>query len=411
MGELLTHILQTTISIIILYAIYWVFLKKDTFFSLNRFYLLGALAFSVVIPFFKINFGLTETNATFVVFLETIQISADKIERSFFQNMDVYETILIVYITGASLFLIRLFFQLGQLTYFISRSDQTKLDKFRLIYHKKFYLPFSFFNLIFVNKEKLNENNFSDILVHEKAHSNQLHTLDLIFLELLTIFQWFNPIIWLYRSSIKEIHEYLADAEVLSNGADQKKYFELLLNHNLGYQINDLANNFQKSLIKKRMLMMKKQRSNPLSKFKVLTVVPAAILLTIVIAVSTADVLNASGSQSKESYKIYSVVDVMPGFGGDNSTLSNYLSTNIIYPKEAAKQGIQGRVYVSFVVEIDGSVSGVRILRGVNSLLDQEAVRVVEAMPKWTPGTVEGKAVRVEFNLPIQFKLEKKEDN
>lgn len=410
MSEFFTHILQTTISIIVLYFIYWLFLKKETFFSLNRFYLLGALMFSVWIPFFSIDLGTANSTTTFVVFLETIQISPEKIERSFFQNMDVYETISIVYIAGASLFSIRLLFQLLQLAYFISRSRIIKLDQYRLIYHEKFYLPFSFFNLIFVNTQKLNETDLTDILIHEKTHSKQWHTLDLLFLEVLTIFQWFNPIVWLYRSSIKEIHEYIADAKVISAGSDQKKYFELLLNQNLGYQINDLTNNFQKSLIKKRMLMMTKQKSNPLAKLKVLTFIPAAIVLMVVIAFSSADAINASESQTDNKSEIFQIVEEMPVFKGGEKALAKFLQANIKYPKNVVKKGgVQGRVYVTFVIETDGSVTNVKLVRGISRSLDKEALRVVKLTDgEWKPGYQKGKAVRVQFNLPVRFVLDGK---
>lgn len=102
---------------------------------------------------------------------------------------------------------------------------------------------------------------------------------------------------------------------------------------------------------------------------------------------------------------LFSVVEVMPQYPGGQIAMLKYIMENIKYPKQAMKKGIQGRVVVSFIVEKDGRVSNVRLLRSVESSLDKEAVRVVKSMPKWSPGKQNGKPVRVRFNVPVMFKL------
>ena len=102
---------------------------------------------------------------------------------------------------------------------------------------------------------------------------------------------------------------------------------------------------------------------------------------------------------------IFEVVETMPQFPNGMQGLMNYLQTNVHYPQEAEKQEIQGRVIMGFVIEKDGSISNVKVQRGAHPLLDKEAIRVVESMPKWKPGFQKGKAVRVKFCLPIHFKL------
>jgi TonB family protein len=100
---------------------------------------------------------------------------------------------------------------------------------------------------------------------------------------------------------------------------------------------------------------------------------------------------------------IFAVVEKMPEFPGGKKALMNYLKENIHYPEQAKKEGIHGRVFVNFIVEKDGSISGVKILRGIGHGCDEETVRVVRAMPKWVPGEQRGQKVRVSFNLPIKF--------
>ena len=112
-----------------------------------------------------------------------------------------------------------------------------------------------------------------------------------------------------------------------------------------------------------------------------------------------------STAQTKKNNMVYDVVEVMPQFPGGQTAMLKYIMENIKYPKQIMEEGIQGRVTVSFIVEKDGRVSNVRLLRSVQPLLDKEAVRVVKSMPKWSPGKQNGKPVRVRFNLPVMFKL------
>ena len=124
-------------------------------------------------------------------------------------------------------------------------------------------------------------------------------------------------------------------------------------------------------------------------------------LMTLVLLFS----FMTSTAQTKKSNMVYDVVEVMPQFPGGQIAMLKYIMENIKYPKQIMEEGIQGRVTVSFIVEKDGRVSNVRLLRSVQPSLDKEAIRVVKSMPKWTPGKHNGKPVRVRFNLPVMFKL------
>jgi protein TonB len=110
--------------------------------------------------------------------------------------------------------------------------------------------------------------------------------------------------------------------------------------------------------------------------------------------------------ESAEEAQIFMVVESMPEFPGGEPNLYKFLAENIKYPQMAKESGIQGRVFVTFVVERDGSVTDVRVLRGIGGGCDEEAIRVVKSMPKWTPGKQRGKSVRVQYNLPVKFTLQ-----
>ena len=107
-----------------------------------------------------------------------------------------------------------------------------------------------------------------------------------------------------------------------------------------------------------------------------------------------------------EEQEIFQVVESMPEFPGGEEARIQFLRDNIKYPQMARESGIQGTVYVTFVVEPDGRVTGVRVLRGIGGGCDEEAIRVVKAMPRWIPGKQRGKPVRVQFNMPIKFTLQ-----
>ena len=117
------------------------------------------------------------------------------------------------------------------------------------------------------------------------------------------------------------------------------------------------------------------------------------------------DYVPVEEEEEEEEAQIFTVVESMPDFPGGDEARIKYLNENIKYPQMARESGIQGRVFVTFVVEKDGSVTDVRVLRGIGGGCDEEAIRVIKNMPKWDAGKQRGKPVRVQFNMPILFKL------
>ena len=119
----------------------------------------------------------------------------------------------------------------------------------------------------------------------------------------------------------------------------------------------------------------------------------------------TLAVCSAQAQTTQQEEPVFDVCEVMPQFPGGMSEMMNYLSTNVRYPKEAQKEKIEGRSVVQFVVETDGSLSSFSVMKSSHPLLDAEALRVIKSMPKWTPGMQGGKCVRVQFALPVSFRL------
>ena len=418
MNNLFTYLLQSGISLAVLYIIYWLFLRKDTFFAINRFFLVLSVIFSLALPIFKITLPVQGINSGYVYLLEVIEITPDKLANSIYSHLNFYQVITVIYLTGAGIFLLRFFYRLIQIGLLLTKFGIMRKDGLNMVIINSNYSPFSFFNIIFLSNDIYNKGDIKKIITHEKIHVRQKHSFDLIILELLTIIQWFNPFIWFYKSSIKNIHEFLADEGVLSEGHSRKDYQELLLNQTFGIQVNGISNNFNHSLIKRRLIMMSKLKTNKIAMFKMAFVVPLSIILTMAISISIsekviaqdvdkgAEVKIVKAESSTQEEQVHRVVEQMPRFPGGDKARIKYLRENLKYPEEARKQGISGRVFISFVVEKDGEITNIKLLRGIGGGCDEEAMKTVSKMPLWEPGLQRGKPVRVQFNMPFSFKLD-----
>jgi TonB family protein len=438
MNTLPIYLAESSISLVLFYAVYWFFLRKETFFRVNRFYLLLMVLFSLCIPLIPFEWIIGGTSGGFVMLLEPVIISPDMVKQTMMNHLQLLEIGVVIYITGVALFLARFILQLVQL-FLIKRRSGTGLENGqKVVFVDRGYAPFSFFNLVFINKNVLKNESLAAILEHERVHINQLHSLDMILVEIATAVQWFNPIMWLTRREMKTIHEYLADDAVLQNGISRSSYQQMILDETMGVRVNGLTNNFNVSLLKKRIVMITKQKSNTWAKGKLFFALPALLLVLLIFSarsisntinpnaasdqsfnpihlITSVDPLpldkpeqkpeigNAPGDTAKE--KPFTRVEKMPEYQGGHDALVKFLVANIQYPAVAKQKKVQGTVYVSFVVKADGVVTNVKIKRGIGNGCDEEAMRVVKLMPKWVPGEQKGKPVDVQFVLPIQFKL------
>jgi len=443
MNNMIPYLLQSALTLMVLYTVYWLFLRKDTFFHINRFYLLLTLLLSLIIPLFDIRVFSNSPVSSMIILLDPVIITSEKIEKVRSAHLSWFEIAGIIYFTGVAIFTLRLMIQLIQLALIVRRNKITHQEGMNIVFVDRGYSPFSFFNMVFIRKEYYVDGKLTPVLAHEKVHIQQHHTLDLLLLEIVTIVQWFNPFAWFLGRSMKGIHEFLADAGVLKEGFLKKDYQTLILNEAMGLQVNNLTNNFNVSLIKNRILMMTKSRSGSWAVSKLLITLPAILCLGLIFSAGSPGTVFAQDQKKEEpkslggskgianpqdqdnktktaipastekmAFKepVFTVVEKMPGYPGGDEARIAFLGQNIKYPEQAKKNGVQGKVFVTFVVETDGSISNVKVLRGIGGGCDEEAVRVIKLMPKWSPGMQDGKAVRVQFNLPIRFTLSAKSD-
>ena len=302
--------------------------------------------------------------------------------------------------------------------------------------------PYSWMHDIMVSRRDIGTDG-RDILLHEMGHIRHAHSLDVIFTELFTVILWFNPVSWLMQYSLRQIHEYSADCTVLRSGADAREYQRLLIRKAAGTAFHSIANSFNHSNLKNRITMMLQNQTSKRAYAKSLSLLPVAACLLLVFSASgpaKADKVNENFPESQEIFSAvqpsspaveavtlpsgaqdpaaqsddpvpFKDVGEKPSFnGGDANDFSRWVCKNLVYPDAAKEAGISGRVTLKFVIETDGSVTGVEVLRGADSVLDKEAVRVVSSSPKWTPGKIDGKPVRVAYVFPVLFNLTGKAD-
>lgn len=280
MSDSLRYLLESGACLGIFYLIYWAFLKKETFFEFNRFFLMLSIPLSFIIPLLNI----TSPIRTSTVLGETYMAGpAAGTQGQLFSFSDI---LWFSFLIGAAFFLLRFALQLTQILLLIRKYGYHIYDGVKVVVTDTETAPFSFFNFLFISNSDITDHGFERILTHEMTHIKQYHSIDLLFMELLTIFQWFNPFVWPYKKSLKETHEYLADHAVIAQGCSRAKYQLLIFEQHVGLNMFEFTNNFSQSLIKRRITMMAKIKSNGRAKLKILLIFPVIALLVLAFAES-----------------------------------------------------------------------------------------------------------------------------
>lgn len=560
----LNYLLQTNLYLALFMGFYVLVLRNETFFRQNRIYLNTSIFLSFIIPFLSTGW------------FRDLFITQKVRETAVMPSRQIYEVMVVgnaedpvwtisnivfwVYITGVLLFFIRFTLRLTALRTGLKPTAGA---------------AFSFFNVLVIDRDLPEA---ATIIDHEKVHIRQFHSADIIFAELASIINWFNPVMYLYKKEIRHIHEFIADEEAASLMQSKSDYAALLFSNALGVAPNQLINNFfNKSLLKRRIIMLNKNKSARTGLWKYGFSAPLFVVMLIVSAAtanpgsqsgrsipledivsarrinqafaksssslisdtqpssasktsanetsrikaapasadasqlkkyiqrnikypasareqgvtgyvivdftvankritaseiskglqkdldeevqrifslykdaidlpdnsySIAIIYQLAGAENKDETlpaltlnnflghiivtampgparpvqnsvtvnnddgtKDFTSVNVFPEFPGGIEKWVEYLSRSIRYPAEAKNNNIQGRVIMSFVVDKDGSLSNIKVLRGIGSGLDEEAVRVLNDSPKWKPGIKDGRPVKVAYTMPINFSL------
>ncbi|MFZ5941276.1 MAG: M56 family metallopeptidase [Bacteroidota bacterium] len=426
-NSIFRYFYESGLSLVLLYALYHIFFRRETYFRFNRVYLLSILLFSALLPLLSLPAlfsGGSSMNQGMVNLAEFVKYpdgSSAATGNAAGSSIPVWQLVLLlVYLAGAGLILFRFISGMVHISRIRARGRKEINSDHTIIYMEENLAPFSFFRTVFLNEQQAGPSRRPYIMEHELVHIRQRHTLDNLFMELMLALFWFNPVLWLLRRSLRGTHEFLADQGIKKEHSNLGDYQSVLLSFLQTAVPLPISNNFN-SLIKKRIQMMYKRNSSVLARMKPLFILPVLMALTFVFACtenepkdeaveilkSTAPDVLTEADTSTAAEELFYIVEEMPTFnGGDPSVeFRKYIAQNLIYPEIAKQNGIQGRVIVQFTVNSKGQAVDAVVVRSVDPSLDAEAVRVIEASPAWTPGKQRGKEVGVLFTFPINFVL------
>ncbi|UFH54625.1 TonB family protein [Spirosoma sp. KNUC1025] len=406
------YLLTASLYLLLFYGCYVAILRRNTFFGLNRAYLVASVVLSLCLPLVELPDTTPESIPVGIITLPEFTTTTAETN-----GWSTTEWLWLFYGIGVGMMLIRLGINIRRVLRLIGRGTPERKSAYTLVRLPDNTTPsFSFWRYLVLNQtDAITE---PDALVrHEEAHIRQYHTADILFVEIVQIAFWFNPVIWLYKRALQEVHEFLADHAVLKT--PQPDYPRQLVAYALNVSPATLITPFvSRSTLKQRIVMLQKPASNRRALLSYALVLPLAACLVMCTQseqdrpLSEADQTASQGTRkaAKVEGKIYDLVDESPEFPGGMKKLGEYLSQNLKYPEAAQKAKIAGRVFVRFVVTKEGEIANVQILKGIGYGADAEAVRVVKQMPRWEPAKQGGRAVNVQYHLPINFQLEEKSD-
>ena len=421
---MITNLILTFLATMVLYFAYKLLFRNSNRFQLNRIVLLTISVFAFALPFIKISLEgqqfqeMTSFKQEMdVIFYSDAIMEETAVEANTLSFIDV---ISYIYIIGVVFFLMKFVYNIVKIYKIKAGKKIETIDDVNFIYTNESHIPFSFLNNIYIPKDNLDEM----IIKHEMSHVKNHHSVDVILMEIMIAFQWFNPFIRMINNELKSNHEFIADSEAIKDEDEKSNYMMLLLQQCTADDFSTIANNFSFLLTKKRISMITKNQKVKGSVIKVLLTLPVFALLILLntqcdntkpneekqqtTVTETETILEQPVYDTEAATlqdSIYRVTEVMPEYPGGPNEMMKYLQENIKYPQSAKDNKIEGRVYVTFVVEKDGSITNATVLRGIDKECDAEALRVVSSMPKWTPGQHKGEVVRTQFTIPIYYKF------
>lgn len=559
--ETLPYLVKVNLYWILFYACYWLLFRKHTFFKWNRFYLITTLMISWALPLIELPAAPSDNPVLSIsenaydpgVVSQAInpEYSISVVDSA--PIIDWSQILFAIYIIGFGIMAVQLLRGLNDLRKVIANNTVIPFEEYTIVFLDSENIPnetlgqqpgsFSFFKWLFLTKDDY-EHHLDTILNHELVHIKQRHSWDIVFVELLKTAFWFNPVLWLYKNSMQEVHEFLADEDVPNRNA----YSNFLVSYALNAPVQSLTNHFFNSrLLKIRIQMIYKHRTSRwlLSKYSV--IIPVAVLAVFLTAAreridvkdeilatniiqsgipetnipnessTPAQTLPATQTKAqpnpvtvenvsvkgeilgKNGHKIAGAIVIVknstigtatddngkfelkdipsnsvlvvshllyksaeiplvagklvykqtldkkdvnslhevvvvgyvppvngrknednkeaktnefvpvesyPEFPGGAPEMYKFIARNVKYPTKASKAHVQGRVIVSFMIDMEGKTSNANIVKGIGFGMDEEVVRVIYNMPKWNPALQNGKPIPMEYTIPIMFSLE-----
>lgn len=436
MNNLLLYLAQASTCLLAFYGFYHLVLRQETCFQYNRAYLLLTPALSFLLPLVPL------PDWPFAwPFSEQSQAATVVVEAGYsgefvygYQTMPAAEpfdwqpVVWALYGLGFCFFAYRLMRQLLAIRRYI-RQHQTGMIRRNgicLVPTQGQSPTFSFLNYLFWdNSQATTDQEWQQILRHESVHIAQKHSWDLLYLELLTLVFWFNPVLYLFKKALASTHEFIADAAV-TRTAGHQEYASLLIKQVFRQLDLSLGHYFNRSLTLKRMNMLKRNHLRP-NRIKQALALPLVALLFVLVSAkntSTAEAMEEPAAAIAEQPKNLiqpenrteptsaslanppQDQDNTATFPGGKSALLRHLKKNVKYPAEALKNGITGQAIILVTIDEQGQPGNFKTLQADNPYLEQEAIRVLQDMPAWQPASNKSKAQSQTLAFPFLFGLE-----
>ena len=422
---MINYIIQVMLFQLLFLIVYDFVLSKETFFTKNRWYLLMSAIMSFCIPFIQIpSFQKVVSNGVRILLPEIVLSPQYMIEKT-----EIYQNFnggLIIFWLGFLFFLVLFSFKVYKLSSLIIKNFIEKKDSYTLITLPNSKKAFSFFNYIFLGAD-INELEKEKIISHELIHCKQKHSLDLLFFESLKILMWFNPLLYIYQKRIATVHEYISDAIILKS-ADKKLYMNTLVNQLFDVENISFVNQFYKhSQLKKRIMMITKEKSNKMKQIKYLLLVPILASMLFYTACSntennvlekrtiTKQQIQTKNEIIEKEVIPFTMIDKVPTFPGcpenDKSCFNKKMQQHFQkefdaeLPNSLKLSPGKKRIIMLFKINKEGAIVGIKT-KAPHPALQEEAVRIIKLLPIMKPGELNGKKVAVKYALPMNIEVE-----
>ena len=501
MNAYLNYFIEANFSIVLFLGAYLLILRGETDFRMQRMFLLLGILVSLTFPLLHIQFdssvlpSLGELMPPYLLPEIVVESNSTLSPVSASTSFNVWVYIAALYVAGTLFFLIRFLARFTNLIIFLKKSQPSTMGKLKIVESDDSIPTFSFFNIIVLgHSKKLSPDEKQKVIYHETVHVHGYHSLDILLVNVLSVFFWFNPIIIMYKKIFVQLHEFEADARAVES-RDVNEYCNLLAKVALESAGFKLANHFNNSLTLKRIQMMKtiKRKIRPWKMFAMAGIIPLTFafvacqdqfanevtdiaqsssmatdvpqevldqydillkanpdktfllmetdenmkpkvdemkkklesldqnqiahitLLTPTVPrdetprtfaiVEYTDKVSELSERSKLDDDVYTIVEETAMPRGGWEVFYQHVMTKLKYPLQARRMGVEGKVFVEFVVLTDGSLTDVRVKNGIGAGCDAEAVNIVKTSPLWEPGKNKGVAVKQRVVLPVAFKL------
>ena len=419
MNSILTYLLEASVCLTAFYLLFVFYINKQPNFTFSRFYLLLSLSLSFSIPLLSFSTSFIPAGETVTYYLQEVVASGYQVAPEVFDSkLTLQAAILYVYFAIAGILLLRFIGRVLSIFRIINGGSKSSLKGYPVLRSTMIKQTGTFLGyILWKDPNELTKDEEQIVLEHELVHVKQHHTIDVLLSELAGIVLWFNPIAIFFKKQIKQNHEYLADQSISED--NRSEYVSLMAKQALVENGLLLTSSFSDNQILNRINMLNARRTWS-SGTRYLLAVPLTLLLFVTfsceesgpelqeeeIALDTEfEIQDVPEGEQEIEGEIFTVVESAPSPQGGMTEFYQYIASNLKYPETAREAGIEGKVFIEFIVTKEGKVINSKILKGIHPQCDEAARRVVANSADWTPGTQRDREVNVKVVLPISFKL------